>query len=186
VPALPVENPDQGQPLRVLHIGAQLNERIKTMTRKLFKIVLTVILLGTVAASGSALADTSQLISMLVNGLGVTQEQATGGAGAIFSQAKQKLSPGDFMKVSDAMPGIDSLINAAPKGGGMTSSLAKSATSMLGGSSGTVQGVASLADSFSSLGLGSDMVGKFTDIVLKYADQVGGKEIVSLLQSALM
>jgi hypothetical protein len=156
------------------------------MTRKLFKIVFTVFLLGIVGATTSAFADTSQLISMLVNGLGVTQEQATGGAGAIFSQAKQNLSPGDFMKVSNALPGIDSLINAAPTGSGLTGSLAKGASSMLGGSSGTVQGLASLADSFSSLGLNSDMIGKFTDIVLKYADQVGGKEIMSLLQSALM
>jgi hypothetical protein len=186
MPALPVENPDQGQPLRVLHLRAQLKERINTMNRKAFKIVLTVILLGIVAAPTSVFADASQLISMLVNGLGVTQEQATGGAGAIFSQAKQKLSPGDFMKVSDALPGIDSLINAAPKGSGVTSSLTKGATSMLGGSSSTVQGLASVADSFSSLGLSSDMVGKFTDVVLKYADQVGGKEIMSLLQSALM
>ena len=155
------------------------------MARKLFKMVLTVILLGIVATPSSVFADTSQLISMLVKGLGVTQEQATGGAGAIFSQAKQNLSPGDFMKVSDALPGIDSLMSAAPKSSGLAGSLAKGATSMLGGSSSTVQSAASLTDSFSSLGLSPDMVGKFTDIVLKYADQVGGKGIMSLLQGAL-
>jgi hypothetical protein len=156
------------------------------MTRKLVKVVFTVFLLGIVAATSSVFADTSQLIGMLVNGLGVTQDQATGGAGAIFNQAKQTLSPGDFMKVSDALPGIDSLMNAAPKSSGLAGSLSKGASSVLGGSSGSVQGLASLADSFSSLGLSPDMVGKFTDIVLKYADQVGGKEIMSLLQSALM
>jgi len=156
------------------------------MSRKLAKIICTFIVLGIFAGTSYVFADTSELIGMLVNNLGVTQEQATGGAGAIFSQAQQKLSPGDFMKVSDALPGIDSLISAAPKSSGLTGSLTKGASSMLGSSSSSVQGVASLADSFSSLGLNPNMVGKFTDIVLKYADQVGGKEIMSLLQGALM
>ncbi len=155
------------------------------MIRKLTKIVFTVFFLGILGSTSYVFADASALVGMLVDNLGVTQPQATGGAGAIFNQAKQSLSPGDFMKVSDGLPGIDSLISAAPKSSGLTGSLSKGASSMLGGSSGSVQGVASLADSFSSLGLSPDMVGKFTDIVMKYADQTGGKEIMGLLQSAL-
>jgi hypothetical protein len=156
------------------------------MLRTSVKIFCAIVLFGFLGRAGDVFADTSALINMLVKNLGVTQKQATGGAGAIFSHAKQTLSPADFLKVSDALPGIDSLINAAPKSSGLTGSVTKGASSMLGGSSGSAQGLASLGDSFSNLGLGSDMVAKFTDIVLKYADQAGGKQIMSLLQRALM
>ena len=64
--------------------------------------------------NGSVSADTSKLIGQLVDLLGVTQPQAEGGAGAVFKQAKNNLSAGDYSQLLSALPGIDSLIKSAP------------------------------------------------------------------------
>jgi hypothetical protein len=45
------------------------------------------------------------LISTLTQNLGVSESQATGGAGLLFKLAKDKLPAGDFAKVASAVPG---------------------------------------------------------------------------------
>jgi hypothetical protein len=123
------------------------------------------------------------LVELLTKNLGVTNQQAEGGAGAIFNAASENMSLEDFAKVTDAMPEVKSLMNAAPKvktgsgSGGLSSMLTKA-----GGSMGTLAG---LASTFSNLGLGGDMVGKFIPIVLDYAQSNGGEAIASLLKTAL-
>jgi len=52
-------------------------------------------------------ADTMGLINSLTSGLGVSEQQATGGAGAIFDYAKNNMSAADFTKVANGLPGID-------------------------------------------------------------------------------
>jgi hypothetical protein len=59
-----------------------------------------------------------ELIDQLTKSLGVNETQAQGGAGLLFNLAKSKLGAGDFSKVSAAVPGMDSLLSAAPAGGG--------------------------------------------------------------------
>jgi len=73
-------------------------------------------------------------------------------------------------------------VDSAPEGGG----LAGKATSMLGSSSGSAKGTAALTDSFSSLGLSPDMVGKYTDIILDYVQSEGGQQAMTLLKNALL
>lgn len=46
--------------------------------------------------SCSAHAGTMDLITTLVNSLGITKDQARGGTGALFRDAKQRLSPKGF------------------------------------------------------------------------------------------
>ena len=53
---------------------------------------------------GSIWAEESSLADQLVQKLGVTKEQAQGGAGAIFKVAKDKLTADDFGKVAEAVP----------------------------------------------------------------------------------
>ena len=60
-------------------------------------------------------ADVMKLIPLLTKNLGVTEPQAKGGAGAIFDYVKQKASAEDFAKVTSALPGVDSLVESAPK-----------------------------------------------------------------------
>jgi hypothetical protein len=119
-----------------------------------------------------------ELIDQLTKNLGVTEAQAQGGAGLLFKQAQAKLSGAEFSQVSAAVPGIDSLIKAAPaSGGGMFSGIGK----MFGGGG----GIAGLAGGFSKLGMGGDMIGKFVPVVLSFVQSKGGDTVKSLLEKVL-
>ena len=153
------------------------------MKAKLLVKVLVVISLLMFGVAGSASADVSKLVGQLVDLFGVTQSQAEGGAGAIFNQAKNNMSAGDYSQLLSAIPGIDSLVKAAPETGG---GLAGKAASMFGSSSGGIQGLSALTDSFSKLGLSPDMVGKFTDVILEFVQSESGQQTMALLKNALL
>jgi hypothetical protein len=139
---------------------------------------------ATVPASGG-------LVAMLTQQLGVTEPQATGGAGAIFALAKSKLGAGDFSQIAAGVPNMDALLGAAPTPAapaeadtGAAGGLAGSALGAMGGS-GALGSAAQLASSFSSLGLGPDMVGKFIPVVVQYVQGTAGPGAASLLQGAV-
>ena len=152
------------------------------MRTKLLINALVLFLLLAFGMPGAVSADTGKLIGQLVDLLGVTRPQAEGGAGAVFQQAKSNMSAGDFSQLSSALPGIDSLIKAAPESGG---GLAGKASSMLGSSSTSLTGLSALTDSFSKLGLAPDMVDKYVNVILEYAQSEGGQQAMTLLKSAL-
>lgn len=152
---------------------------MKTMNRNLVTIGL-VLVLPLLACIGTAVAQTAaspELVGDLTKQLKVTPEQATGGAGSLFSLAKSKLKPEEFAKVSAAVPGMDSFLNAAPKQDAV-SSAASAAT-------GKASGLASVANQFKSLGLSPDMVAKFVPILNKFVGSKGGAAVEKLLASAL-
>ena len=123
------------------------------------------------------------LADLLSSQLGVTKNQAEGGAGSIFQLAKQNLSVEDFASIAKAVPGIDQMMGAAPKMEGSSSSLGKM-SSMMG--SNKLGGMAALTSSFEKLGLSTDMVNKFTPIILDYVKNKGGEHAMSLLKGALL
>ena len=153
------------------------------MKAKLLVKVLVVISLLMFGVAGSASADVSKLVGQLVDLFGVTQSQAEGGAGAIFNQAKNNMSTSDYSQLLNAIPGIDSLIKAAPETGG---GLAGKAASMFGSSSGGIQGLSALTDSFTKLGLSPDLVSKFTDVILQFVQSESGQQTMALLKNALL
>ena len=124
------------------------------------------------------------LTDLLSSKLGVSKEQASGGAGSIFQMAKQKLSKKDFSKVAKAVPGIDKMLGAAPKSKKSSGTLS-SVTSMVGGSSSKLTGMAGLTGKFKNLGMSGDMVGKFTPLILDYVKGKGGSGTMNLLKGAL-
>ncbi len=129
-----------------------------------------------------------ELIQQLVGGLSINEDQAKGGAGLLFSLAKEKLGSGDFQQLTDAIPGIQGLLGAAPTGGGSMLGALGSVASSLGGMSEKMEGLgdlASLAGGFSQLGLSSDMVGKFVPIVLSFVQHQGGDSLKGLLDKVL-
>ncbi len=150
-----------------------------------------VVLVGVVSLlllqPGSARAfDTSGLVGMLVSRLGVTPAQAEGGAGAIFRTAKERMSGEDYSKLSSSVPEAEALQAKAPKAEDKKSSLLGDAASMLGGKAGgSLGGMADLVGSFKSLGMGKEMIGKFTPVIYDYVKEKGGAMVMQLLQKAL-
>jgi len=125
-------------------------------------------------------AGTLELVSLLTKDLGVTEKQATGGAGALFNLAKNSLDKKDFGKVSDAVPGIDKMMEAAPKIGKLGG--VSNMVSSLGGSSGKLLAAASLVPQFSKLGMGEGMINKFIPPILSFAKSKGGDTAMNLLK----
>jgi hypothetical protein len=152
------------------------------MTRYLRYFGLMTVFVAVLGVTGTSRAQTSELIGRLTSQLGVTEQQATGGAGSLFGFAKEQMGVSDFGVVSSALPGVDSLIGAAPEtsSGGMMGS----ATSLLGGSSSSLGDMAGVASQFSDLGMSADMVNQFVPVILEHAQTAGSEQAMQLLQGA--
>jgi hypothetical protein len=126
------------------------------------------------------------LINQLVSTLGVSEEQAKGGAGMLFKLAQDKLSGDEFAQIADKVSGLDDMISAAPDaaGGGLMGAVGGLMSKMGGGSSG-LGALASLAGGFDKLGLDGDMIGKFVPVVLEFVRNQGGNSVANLLQGVL-
>ena len=125
-------------------------------------------------------AGTMDLVSMLVDNLGITKQQAKGGAGALFQNAKDNLNSDDFQELLDAVPEIDDYLASAPSEGKSEGVLGT--LSSLGGSAAKVGSLASLTDSFSKLGMDSSMLSKFIPVVLQFVQSKGGDAVTGLLK----
>jgi hypothetical protein len=117
-----------------------------------------------------------ELVGNLAKELGATPQQAEGAAGALFDVAKSRLSPGDWGKVSQAVPGMDGLLKAAPVLGA-----AGGAAGMLG----KTGGLGSATAAFQKLGLKPEMVMKAVPILTQYVTKSGGAGVGSLLAGVL-
>lgn len=154
-------------------------------------LILVVCLLTYVGAAHAQLPNVSQnplssnpspeLVGQLTKQLSIKPEQATGGAGALFGFAKTKLKPEDFLKVSNAVPGMDGLLKAAPKVDSTGSDPLSQIGSMLPGKAG---GIASVAGSFKQLGMSPDMATKFLPIMTQFVKVKGGANVAGLLGGA--
>src|SRR3954463_14439019 len=102
------------------------------------------------AASAAAKAR-PELVGALSKELGSTPEQSAGAAGALFGVAKSKLAPADFSQVAGAVPGMASLLKAAPASGGAGGVVGTAGA--LSALSGSAAGLAGAASAFSRLGL---------------------------------
>jgi len=123
------------------------------------------------------------LIGQLTKGLSISPTQARGGAGALFSLAKSRLSAEEFSKVAAAVPGMSGLLKAAPAAG--EGSELSSLEGSLPGGLGSLGAMASVAGSFDKLGLSPEMAAKFVPVMMKYVEARGGLSTASLLEKAL-
>lgn len=146
-----------------------------------------------VFAQAAAKQPDPGLVGMLTKQLGVTPEQATGGAGAIFSLAKNNLSSADFGKLASAVPGMGGFLNAAPKPQNDAASSAASALGPLtggaaggaaGGAGANASGLLSLGSSFKSLHLSPEMATKFAPVIQQYLTTKGGS-VASIFSKAV-
>lgn len=111
------------------------------------------------------------LIEILMRQLGLSSQQAYGGAGSIFGFAQQHLNPDQFSVVRNAVPGIDSILSAAP--------------AAAGGSGNTLADVAGVVGSFQNLGMNPTMIGQFVPVIMDYVKSTGNSAAVNLLGNSL-
>lgn len=132
-----------------------------------------------IAGAAQAMQSVS-LTDLLMQRVGVTQAQAQGGAGALFQVAKSQMQASAFSQLSQAVPGMGTLLGAAPAlGGGMGGGL----SSMMGGSTGSMLG---LASAFQQQGMSPSMIQQFIPVVVEYVKGTGGNGLASTLSSALI
>ena len=126
------------------------------------------------------------LIQQLVANLGVSEEQAKGGAAMLFKQSQDKLSSVDFSEITDKVSGVDDMLSAAPTAGdaGQMGAVGGMMSSV-GGGSGSLGTLANLAGGFDKLGMDSGMIGKFVPIVSHFVRNQGGDAVGSLLEGVL-
>jgi hypothetical protein len=134
------------------------------------------------AAATAAAKASPDLVNALSKELGSTPEQAAGAAGSLFSLAKSRLKADEFSQVAKAVPGMDSLLSAAPALGATGTSGAAGA---LSSAAGQAAGLASAASAFSKLGLKPDMVAKAVPVLTQFVSKSGGAQVGSLLGSVL-
>ena len=137
-----------------------------------FTFVLFTLFSSSVFAGGG-----NELIKGIMDAAGVNEEQAKGGAGALFEMAKGKMDKTDFDKVSDAVPNMGDLLSSVPAVGG-------GKTSMLGSAAKQLVGMPKVLAVFDKLGISRDKVQLFTPIIVNYVEKKGGKAVSSLLEKA--
>ena len=121
-------------------------------------------------AEMQSMGGTDVLTGLLTNQLGVTSNQATGGVGSILSLAKERLSAMDFTALTKLIPGAETYMKTARDLGAVT---------------GQVGDRAGLTTAFSRLGMGSDMVPKFTQILSDFVGKAGGAPASNLVMQAV-
>jgi Protein of unknown function VcgC/VcgE (DUF2780) len=130
------------------------------------------------AAAEAAAKASPDLVGALSKELGASPAQAAGAAGSLFGLAKTRLKPEEFGQISKAVPGMDSLLRAAP-------ATAAVGTSGLGQLAGSAAGLASAASAFSKLGLKPELVAKAIPVLTQFVGKTGGANVAGLLASVL-
>jgi hypothetical protein len=119
-----------------------------------------------VAACSSMKSAANPMIGALTSSLGVTEDQAMGGVGAMLTLAQEKLTSGQFDQVAKYVPGASKYID-----------MAKS----LGAVSGPLGGMSGLTSAMGKLGISPATAAKFVPAVTDYVGKVGGADVGNML-----
>lgn len=137
------------------------------------------------AATASSSTVSGDLVGMAVSQLGLSETQAQGGLGSLFSLAKSNLSGDEFGQIASAVPNMDTLLAAVPALTG-----GESQSGGLGGLAGSVASLAGGSDlmkQFSALGLSPDMIKPLAELAMQFLGQgeSGGTDLSGLLVKGL-
>jgi Protein of unknown function VcgC/VcgE (DUF2780) len=145
--------------------------------------------------SANSSAGTAQLLKtglallpMLTQQLGITESQAGGGLGALLTTAQSLMAADQFSSLTSAIPNASGLMKAVPafsKSSSSKNDLVGSALSLAGENSDKLTAGADLVSQFSSLGLDSGMISKFTGVTSDYLTQSGKTEEAGSLTSVI-
>jgi hypothetical protein len=148
------------------------------------------------APTESSMMDTATdvamgLLPMLTSQLGVTETQAEGGMGSLLQVAQGALSSDEFGQLSQGIPGMDTLLAAAPALGAKSAG-GNALTGMLSNAGGMAAGLGAmgqLTQQFEALGLSPDMIMQFANMAISYFSSSDATESESntgdLLQTGL-
>lgn len=126
-----------------------------------------------------------ELTNVLVNHLGITPEQAAGGAGALLQIAQTRMSPEEFAKLSKQVPDVQQLLSSVP---------ALKPQSGLGGLAGKLAGLSgdssigtalTAVSIFQQLGMKPETMQKFVPVVVEYVKGNTGNAVAEGLGAAL-
>jgi len=138
----------------------------------------SVLVLGVMSGCGSSSSSVASLasnplISSLTSAtnLGLSPDQAIGGAGALMSIAKGNLSSENWGKVSDAIPASDSIMDSGLKKVGLSSDKLKS--------------LADLSGQVGKLGLNMDQVNAMVPAIGDFMSKGGNSEAADLFKGAI-
>lgn len=138
--------------------------------RSMFSLFILTALLHWSCAEMQSMGGTETVTKLLTNQLGVTSNQAMGGTGSILSLAKERLPGTDFMALTKLIPGADTFMKTARDLGAVT---------------GPIGDRAGLTTAFSRLGMGPDMVPKFTQTLSDFVGKAGGESAKNLVAAAV-
>lgn len=126
----------------------------------------------------------NELVDLLMSKLGVTELQANAGSGVILKYLKSKVSGEDFQTVSDGIEGgAGSYIKASEDAGAY-----KSTVSRFGKAASSVSAPGLLGNAtepFKKLGLKSDMIMQYGDVILGYLKDKGKEKAAEIFMNML-
>lgn len=130
---------------------------------------------ATVAPHASSGIETATSLAMgliptLTKQLDVTETQAEGGMGSLLQVAKGALSSDEFGQLSQDIPGMGSLLAAAPALGSKSAggNAVSGMLSNVGGMAAGLGVMGKLTEQFEALGLSPDMIMQFANIAISY------------------
>lgn len=144
---------------------------------KLIRLVALVLIVGVMGVGcGSTSSSVESLasnpmISSLSSGLGLTPNQAIGGAGALMGIAKNNLTSDNWKKVEDAVPASDEIMDGGLKMGGLSEDKVKS--------------MADLSGSLGKMGLNQTQVTSMVPAMGDYMTKGGHAEAGDLFKGAI-
>lgn len=132
------------------------------------------------------------LLPLLSSELNVTQTQAQGGMGSLLQVAQGALSSGEFSQLSQGIPGMETLLAAAPALGSKSTG-GNALSGMLANAGGMAAGLSTMTKlnkQFEALGLSPEMVIQFATLAIDYfsntsAANEGSNNTGDLLQKGL-
>ena len=126
-----------------------------------------------------------ELTNLLVQRLGVTRQQAMGGAGALLQVAKTRMNPEAFAKLSTQVPDVQQLMAAVPalKQQSGLGGLAGKLASLSGDNS--ISSLITAVSIFKQLGMKPETIQKFAPVVVDYVRGNTNEAIAGGLKAAL-
>jgi hypothetical protein len=124
------------------------------------------------------------LLEALSNNLSISNEQASGGMGAILNYAKNNVSTEQFSEISQAIPGLDGLLSKAPAIESLSSEGLGGLLNKAAQYSDSLQSLAVLKQQFDALGLDTDMILQYVDQAKAYLDTPAGQSAKEMLEQA--